>query len=116
VSEIGRAANIALPVRPGPRCVPVQGTQRGGAHANEMQQACAAVEGLFLAQLLSELGRPVFGGGLLDSGATRQVFSAQQNWALGAELGRRGELGLARMLTTDLQRTTRDARMNRADR
>ena len=72
--------------------------------ADQLREACQAVEGLFLAQLLSELDRPVFGGGLLGSSVTRQVFRAQRNSALGAELGRRGALGLAKMLGAELGR------------
>lgn len=72
--------------------------------AGRLREACQAIEGLFLAQLLSELDRPVFGGGLLDSSVTRQVFRAQRNSALGAELGRRGALGLAKLLGAELGR------------
>ncbi len=108
----------ASPATIGPRCLPFvagdaltpRGAQADGVRgsgmpeAEQLREACQALEGLFLAHRLSELDRPVFGGGLLGSSVTRQVFRAQRNSALGAELGRRGALGLAKLLGAELGR------------
>ena len=80
---------IALPLPSRAQQHPLRGTRPVEAGTRRLEDACAAVEGLFLSQLLSELGKPAFGGGILGTGVAHQLFSAQRNAAMGAELGRR---------------------------
>jgi len=85
------------------------------AGRRRLEDACTAVEGLFISQLLSELGKPAFGGGILGTGVAHKLFSAQRNAALGAELGRRSELGLARMLRAQLGQAMTEGSIEKRD-
>lgn len=72
-----------------------------------LDQACRQVESLFINELLSAMGRQSFGEGVLGGGAAREVLEAQRNAALAEEMGRRGELGVARILYEQLSRGVR---------
>ncbi len=82
----------------------------GQSHAAEgidrrperLREACRQVEGLFLSQLLSLMSRPTWGEGMLGRSVGQEMFSAHRDMALAEEMGRRGELGLARMLYEQL--------------
>lgn len=100
---------IALPLPSRAQQHPLRGTRPVEAGTRRLEDACAAVEGLFLSQLLSELEKPAFGGGILGTGVAHQLFSAQRNAAMGAELGRRDELGLAQMLRAQLLQAMTEA-------
>lgn len=72
-----------------------------------LDQACRQVESLFLNELLSAMGKQSFGEGVLGGGAAHEVLEAQRNAALAEEMGRRGELGVARLLYDQLSRGVR---------
>lgn len=115
MSEVHAANAIALPLHSRPRQLPLRATWPVQADPQRLADACAAVEGLFLSQLLSELGKPPFGDGILGAGVAHQLFCAQRNAALGAELGRRGELGLAEMLRAQLHQAVAEALPSEGD-
>ncbi len=76
---------------------------------DRLRSACRQVEGLFIAQLLAAMDRPAWGEGALGSSAESRMFAAQRNRELAADMGRRGELGLADMLYRELSRSGADA-------
>jgi len=73
---------------------------------DELDAACRQVESLFLNELLTVMSRAGFGEGMLSGGTGGQVFMAQRNAALADEMGRRGDLGLARMLYEELSQAS----------
>jgi len=109
VSELRAAGAGGLPLEQAPRRLALHGARPAAARRQSLQEACAAVEGLFLSQLLSELETPAFGGGLLGQSAAHRLFGAQHRAALGVELGKRCELGLAQMLRSQLEQAMAEA-------
>jgi len=69
---------------------------------SRLMKACQQMEGLFLSQLMSAMDRPTFGEGVLGSSRATALFRTRHNQAIAYEMGRRGELGLARVLYDDL--------------
>ena len=76
---------------------------------DRLRGACHQVEGLFIAQLLAEMGRPAWGEGILGGSAESRMFAAQRNRELADDMGRRGELGLADLIYRQLSRSTAGA-------
>ena len=76
--------------------------------AARLDRACRQVESLFINELLNVMERQSFGGGILGDGVAGQVMRAQRNAALAEEMGRRGALGLARMLYEEFAREVGD--------
>ncbi|MGC9320593.1 MAG: hypothetical protein ACP5KN_21350 [Armatimonadota bacterium] len=60
------------------------------------------MEGLFLSRLMAHLSTPTWGGGILGGTAAHRMFARQRDVALAQQMGRRGELGLARLLLSQL--------------
>ncbi|MEA3402913.1 MAG: rod-binding protein [Armatimonadota bacterium] len=60
------------------------------------------MEGLFLSQLMAHLSAPTWGGGILGRSAAHRIFARQRDVALAEQMGRRSELGLAKMLLRQL--------------
>ena len=88
-----------------PTQVPLRSEAEAPGIGEELDRACRNVESLFINQLLSAMGRQSFGEGVLGGGVAHEVMEAQRNAALAEEMGRRGELGLARMLYEELLRS-----------
>ena len=76
--------------------------------AARLDRACRQVESLFINELLNVMERQSFGDGILSGGVAGQVMRAQRNAALAEEMGRRGALGLARMLYEEFAREVGD--------
>jgi len=76
---------------------------------DRLRGACRQVEGLFIAQLLAAMDRPAWGEGALGGSAESRMFAAQRNRELAADMGRRGELGLADMIYRELSRSATGA-------
>lgn len=85
----------------GVRATLIENAARDDAN-DRLRDACLQVEGLFIAHLLAAMDRPVFGAGVFGQSAAGRIFAAQRNRALAEIMGRRGELGLARMLEHQL--------------
>ena len=64
---------------------------------DRLRGACHQVEGLFIAQLLAEMGRPAWGEGILGGSAESRMFAAQRN------------RGLADLIYRQLSRSTAGA-------
>jgi len=88
-----------------------------GARAgpDPLDEACRQVESLFINELLSVMGRANFGEGVLGGGIAGEVFMAQRNAALSEEMGRRGDLGLARMLYEELSQGSQEHVADQSD-
>lgn len=84
----------------GPPVMPRPTSMAAGRSA--LLKTCREVEGLFLSRLLDAMDRKPFGDGVLGNSTASAAFRAQRNQALADEMGARGELGLARMLYTEL--------------
>lgn len=72
------------------------------ANRSRLMKACRQVEGLFLSQLMSAMDRPTFGEGVLGGSQATALFRSRHNQAIADEMGKRGELGLAKILYDDL--------------
>ena len=87
----------------GPLLVRTSGATRS---PDELDATCRQMESLFINELLSVMSRAGFGEGVLSGGTAGQVFTAQRNAALAEEMGKRGDLGLARMLYEELSQAS----------
>ncbi len=62
------------------------------------------VESLFVNELFAAMSKSAFGEGMTGASTAREIFIAQRNSALAEEMGKRGDLGMARLLYEELLR------------
>ena len=93
---------------------PVGVTLRSPAQAenqreDKLEKACRQVESLFVNELFAAMSKAGLGEGMTGASTAREIFTAQRNAALAEEMGKRGDLGMARMLYEELLRGMRSA-------
>lgn len=75
---------------------------RRGRTEDALMDACRQVEGLFINQLMAQMHESTWGEGMLGRSTARTILAQRRDAALAEEMGRRGALGLARMLHEEL--------------
>ena len=78
--------------------------QAASQREDKLKTACRQVESLFVNELFAAMSKSTFGEGMTGTSTAREIFIAQRNSALAEELGKRGDLGMARMLYEELLR------------
>ena len=83
---------------------PVALAQAASPREDKLETACRQVESLFVNELFAAMGKSAFGEGMTGASTAREIFIAQRNSALAEEMGKRGDLGMARLLYEELLR------------
>ena len=78
--------------------------QAASQREDKLEKSCRQVESLFVNELFAAMSKSAFGEGMTGASAAREIFTAQRYSALAEEIGKRGDLGMARLLYEELLR------------